>query len=67
MKLFQGSDHIALVWDTRSGEYVQNFEGHESDVNSVRFHPSGDAFVTGSDDSTVITIDIILTYNYLNY
>ena len=47
------SDHVALVWDIRSGQYVQIFDGHESDVNSVKFHPSGDAFATGSDDSTV--------------
>ena len=25
-----------------------------SDINSIKFHPSGDAFATGSDDSTVI-------------
>lgn len=42
-----------LVWDIRSGQYVQIFDGNESDVNSVKFHPSGDAFATGSDDSTV--------------
>ena len=32
---------------------MQIFDGHESDVNSVKFHPSGDAFATGSDDATV--------------
>ena len=52
--LFQSSDHVALVWDIRSGQYVQLFDGNESDVNSVKFHPSGDAFATGSDDSTVL-------------
>ena len=52
----QSSDHVALVWDIRSGQYVQIFDGHESDVNSVKFHPSGDAFATGSDDSTVIFV-----------
>ena len=44
---------MALVWDIRSGQYVQIFDGHESDINTVKFHPSGDAFATGSDDSTV--------------
>ena len=48
-----GSDHVVLVWDIRTGHYVQIFDGNGSDVNSVRFHPSGDAFATGSDDSTV--------------
>ncbi len=49
----QSSDHIAMVWDIRTGGYVQTFEGHESDVNAVRFYPSGDAFVSASDDATV--------------
>lgn len=45
----------------RSGSVVQSFEGHQSDVNSVKFHPSGDAISTGSDDSTVI-----LFLNYIS-
>lgn len=44
---------MAFIWDMRSGSVVQSFEGHQSDVNSVKFHPSGDAISTGSDDSTV--------------
>lgn len=44
---------MVLIWDMRSGQCVQSFEGHESDVNSVKFHPSGDAVGTGSDDATV--------------
>lgn len=39
----------------RTGQCVQQFEGHESDINSVKFYPSGDAIATGSDDSTVST------------
>lgn len=53
LKIFQSADHIAMVWDIRTGSYVQTFEGHESDVNAVRFYPSGDAFVSASDDATV--------------
>lgn len=44
---------MVFIWDMRTGQVVQNFEGHQSDVNSVKFHPSGDAVATGSDDSTV--------------
>ena len=50
---FQGCDRKALIWDMRSGQCVQTFDGHESDINTVKFHPSGDAIATGSDDSTV--------------
>lgn len=46
-------DKMAFIWDMRTGHVCQSFEGHLSDVNSVKFHPSGDAISTGSDDSTV--------------
>lgn len=49
----QSCDKMAFIWDMRSGNVVQAFEGNLSDVNSVKFHPSGDAIATGSDDSTV--------------
>ena len=49
----QSCDKTVMVWDMRTGQSVQIFEGHESDVNCVRFYPSGDAVGTGSDDATV--------------
>lgn len=49
-----------MVWDMRTGQCVQVFEGHESDINSVRFYPSGDAVATGSDDATVSILSILL-------
>lgn len=52
-RFFQSCDKLVLLWDMRTGQCVQSFEGHESDVNSVKFHPSGDAVGTGSDDATV--------------
>lgn len=52
--ILQSCDKMAFIWDMRSGSVVQSFEGHQSDVNSVKFHPSGDAISTGSDDSTVL-------------
>lgn len=51
--IFKGADKHALVWDIRTGQCVQSFEGHEADINTVRFHPNGDAFATGSDDASV--------------
>ena len=49
----QSADKTAMIWDIRTGNCVQQFEGHESDINSVRYYPSGDAIGTGSDDATV--------------
>lgn len=42
----------------RTGQCVQVFQGHESDVNSVKFFPSGDAVATGSDDATIRLFDL---------
>lgn len=52
------ADRHALVWDIRTGVCVQSFDGHEADINSVRFHPNGDAFATGSDDATCRLYDL---------
>lgn len=46
-------DRTLMIWDIRTGRCVQEFDGHESDINSVRFYPSGDAVASGSDDATV--------------
>ncbi|XP_074650432.1 guanine nucleotide-binding protein subunit beta-5-like [Tubulanus polymorphus] len=53
-----GCDRSANIWDMRTGQCVQQFEGHESDINSVRYYPSGDAFASGSDDSTCRLFDL---------
>lgn len=38
--LLQGCDKKANVWDMRSGQCIQSFETHESDINSVRWVPA---------------------------
>jgi WD40 repeat protein len=49
-------DTVAFVWDIRQSmpvlEFGENVDGHESDINSVKFVSAGRQFVTGSDDST---------------
>ena len=49
----QGCDRTALIWDMRTGQKVQAFEGHDADINTVKFYPSGESIATGSDDATV--------------
>lgn len=56
---------MLLLWDMRTGQSVQSFEGHLSDINSVKYHPSGDAVASGSDDSTVIKTIIFVIYNLM--
>lgn len=57
---------MVLIWDMRTGQVVQSFEGHQSDVNSVKFHPSGDAVATGSDDSTVRLLFLVYFSRFLD-
>jgi guanine nucleotide-binding protein G(I)/G(S)/G(T) subunit beta-1 len=51
-------DTFAKLWDIRTGKAVQTFSGHESDINAVQFFPDGNAFGTGSDDTTCRLFDI---------
>ena len=53
-------DHTARLWDARTGQELQRFEGHGADVNSpfspsvesVAFSPDGERVLTGSLDRT---------------
>ena len=49
----QSSDRCVCIWDSRSGQCVMRFEGHECDVNAVRFVPTGEAIGTACNDGTV--------------
>jgi len=51
-------DRTAKIWDVRSGKCTQTLFGHEGDINSVSFFPDGNAFGTGSEDSTCILFDL---------
>lgn len=51
-------DQQAKLWDIRSGQCVQSFSEHDSDINSVAMFPGGKAFATGSDDATCGLFDI---------
>lgn len=58
-----GCDKRALIWDTRVGhcgqnQYMQSFKVHCADINTVKFFPSGDSIVTGSDDTTCRLYDL---------
>lgn len=49
---------MAMIWDVRNGQCTQVFDGHESDINAVKFHPCGEAFASGSDDATLRMFDL---------
>ena len=60
-------DSSAKVWNMEEassdgsgvpGRCTYTFDGHDSDINSVDFFPDGQAFGTGSDDSTCRLFDM---------
>lgn len=42
-----GNDHKVKLWSVADGTLVREFAGHENQVYSVLFHPSGTALVSG--------------------
>jgi WD40 repeat protein len=42
--LSSACDAQAKLWDLRDGRCRQTFKGHDGDINSVQFFPTGNAF-----------------------
>jgi len=54
-----GIDKSVLLWDFRDkGRPSKIFTGHTHDINSIKFHPSGLGFLSGSDDCTIRFYDL---------
>jgi len=51
------SDNTLILWNSKTGEVLQRYEGHTDAVNSVAFSPDGSQIVSGSRDGTVILWD----------
>lgn len=64
-------DWQSKLWDIRTGKSQQTFVGHTSDINAIKFFPNGNAFATGSDDTSCKLFDIradteLMTYTMEN-
>jgi len=46
-------DRTVRLWSPRTGQEVQQFEGHTNGVNAVAFSPDGSLLACASDDVTV--------------
>lgn len=53
-------DSTCALWDVESGQLLQSFLGHSSDVMSIDLAPSetGNTFVSGSCDKMVLIWDM---------
>jgi WD40 repeat protein/tRNA A-37 threonylcarbamoyl transferase component Bud32 len=43
-------DRLVYVWDTRTGERLHRFSGHDSEIEAVTFRPDGQELVSLADD-----------------
>jgi len=50
--LTAGFDQIARLWDSETGELLQQLEGHSDEIFSCSFNYEGDTIITGSKDNT---------------
>ena len=50
--LSAGFDQIARLWDSETGELLQELEGHNDEIFSCSFNYEGDTIITGSKDNT---------------
>jgi WD40 repeat protein/serine/threonine protein kinase len=48
-----GVEGMAELWDTASGQKVQNFKGHFGPVHALAFSPDGTRLATGGADGTL--------------
>jgi WD40 repeat protein/serine/threonine protein kinase len=53
-----GEDHMARIWDGRSGALLVTLSGHTDEVWSVRFSPDGARLATASRDGTAKIWDV---------
>ncbi|ODM93041.1 WD repeat-containing protein 37 [Orchesella cincta] len=51
-------DRSACLWDTNTGERIQNFYGHDAELSFVSTHPVQKFVVTTSKDATFRTWDL---------
>ncbi len=56
-------DGTACLWRTDQTQRLRCFAGHSGDVNAVRLHPQHQAVLTGGEDGTVKTWDMMTGSN----
>jgi hypothetical protein len=52
------ADHIARVFDVKTGQETKTFKGHDDVVAAVQFHPDGALLATGSYDQSAAIWDV---------
>lgn len=47
------ADKLIKLWESCTGEFVQNLEGHTKGISDIAWSSSSDLLASGSDDKTV--------------
>ena len=55
------------LWDTHTGQALQDFKGHTDRVTSVALSGDGSRLVTGSNDKTVRLWDVLTGQTLLEF
>lgn len=48
-----GSDRLIRQWDIASSKVIRVFEGHKSDISTIRHHPNGKMLISYSIDGSI--------------
>src|SRR5271155_3340068 len=51
--LILAADKLIKLWDSRTGEFIQNYQGHTKGISDIAWSPTSDLLASGSDDKTV--------------
>jgi serine/threonine protein kinase len=46
-------DYLVYIWDTRTGRRLHRFNGHDAQIEVVRFRPNGQELVSCAQDSVI--------------
>ena len=46
-------DKTLKIWELETGKLVKSLQGHEDEINSVKFSPNGECIISGSSDKKV--------------
>ncbi|WP_243292264.1 WD40 repeat domain-containing protein [Bacillus sp. FJAT-47783] len=58
-KIATGSDdNLVRIWDMKTGEQIEEYQGHDSLVQSVKWAPNGEYLASTSYDETIILWDV---------
>jgi COMPASS component SWD3 len=59
------ADKLIKLWDSRTGEFIQNFEGHTKGISDIAWSSNSTLLASGSDDKTVRLWDVNTVISYL--